>query len=359
MTVPFLDRPRLERLIRGASVLGTGGGGSYSVARALVDDLDRRALRPRLLDPAALPTDAFGVSTVVLGGGLSHEQLEALPMIADRPASLRAARALAAHVGRSIDFVFPIELGPQNTMEAVRLAALLDVPLLDADAAGRAVPEMHQTTVSAHGIALAPFAIATFQGDLAVIAETGSEARNEALCRALAIASGGVICVAGFALSGRQASAILIPQTLSRCIALGELIGAGRQPAAQLAEQLGGRIAFEGRVREQPIDTAGGFFRGMLELDGSDRFAGERYRIGIQNEFMWAWRGDRLDARCPDLICVVQRDSGIGKVTYGHGFENAIEPGEWLSVLHVPAPEVWSSGRLPDPFPPPPPLPPA
>jgi len=350
-----LGREALQRLIRGASVLGTGGGGSYSLARAIVDDLDRRSLQPTLLAADALRPDMLGVSTVILGGGLSQAQIDAMPMIVDAPASLRAALMLERHLGRRFDFVFPIEIGPQNTMEAVRLAALLDVPLLDGDCAGRAVPEMHQTTLSGFGIPLAPYAVATFRDDLLLVAGVGGEERNEALCRAIAIASGGVICVSGFSVTAAALQPALIRGTPARCIDIGADIGSepgrGDFPAGRLASKLGGRIAFEGSVARFDIDTAGGFFRGVLVLAGIDAFAGEHYRIGIQNEFMWGWRGDVLDVQCPDLLCVVDAASGLGKVTYGNGFENAIRQGERLAVLHVPADPVWTDGRIANPFP--------
>jgi len=98
-----------------------------------------------------------------------------------------------------------------------------------------------------------------------------------------------------------------------------------------------------------------GFFRGWLTLAGTGPFAGSRYLVGIQNEFMWAWRDGVLDIQCPELICVVDSASGLGKVTYGNGFENAVAEGEDLTVLQLPAAEVWRSEAGRRRFPPPPP----
>lgn len=344
----------LHRLVLGASVLGTGGGGSFSRGRAMVEDLDRKGLRPQLLDPSDLPPDALGISTAMLGGGLTHEDVERLEGRSPEPPSVPAARALAAHLGRPIDFVFPVELGPQNTLEAVRLAAYLGVPVLDGDCAGRAVPEMHQTTLSLFDIPLTPFVVATFQGDLAILAQVADAARTEALCRALATASGGLVCVTGFPVEGRRMQQALIPGTLSRCMDIGSRLGPGRRPAKALAALCEGRVAFQGRVQAFEVACRGSFFRGFLDLEGCGPFAGARYRVGIQNEFMWAWRDGVLDIPGPDLVCVLDTDSGIGKVTYGHGFENAIELEEDLTVLHLPCATVWGSeaGRASFPSPP-------
>lgn len=344
----------LERLLRGASVLGTGGGGSFSRGRAILAELQARGLESRLLALEDLPAAALGVATAVAGGGLTHEAVERLEALAPEPPAVAGARALAAHLGRPVDFVYALEIGPQNTLEALRLAAFLGVPLVDGDCAGRAVPELGQTTLSLAGIPLAPFVGATFQGEVVLVAALPDPGRGEVLCRALAQAGGGLVCLTGFPVTGAQLRQALLPGTLSRCMALGALLGPGRRPAEALAAAAGGRVAFTGRALPAEIRLDGGFFRGFLDLEGSDAFAGRRYRIGIQNEFMWSWLDGRLDARCPDLICVVEADSGLGKVTYGHGFELAIEAGEALAVLHLPCAEAWRSARGRAAFPAPP-----
>jgi hypothetical protein len=230
-------------------------------------------------------------------------------------------------------------------MEAVRLAAFLKVPLLDGDCAGRAVPEMHQTTLSLLQIPLMPMVVATYQGDLVVLSRVASDERGEALCRALAVSSGGLVCITGFPVEGNRIKEALIPGTIRACLEIGRFIGPGRQPAECIAANLRGRITFRGLVRAFEVACEGGFFRGMLELEGVGPYKGCLYRVGIQNEFMWSWRDQELDIQCPDLVCVLETGSGLGKVTYGHGFENAIVVDEDLTVIHVPAAAIWDSER--------------
>lgn len=348
-----LEASDLERLLWGASVLGTGGGGSFSRGRAILQSLVQLNRFPRLISLDELPTEGLGISTAMVGGGLTNEAVEALEALASEPPSLLGARALSAFVGQPITFVFAAELGPQNTLEAIQLAALLDVPLVDGDCVGRAVPELHQTTLSVQGIPMTPFVLATFQGDVSLMAQVANDARAEALCRAIASASGGLVSLTGFPMSPAEAKRALIPHTLSHCMALGHQLGEGRFSPERFAQAASGRIAFRGRVAQCEVRMQGGFFRGRLDLEGLNGFAGSRYHVGIQNEFMWAWRGDRLDIACPDLVCVVDSRTGIGKVTYGHGFEHAIETGEDLTVLHLPCASPWRTEegrrRFPDP----------
>ena len=230
-----LDGDALRRLMLGASVLGTGGGGSFSEARAIVAALERRGLFPTLLPASALDAEALGVSTALLGGGLSHADLERLLRSTSEPPSLQGARALERYLGRRIDFVFAAELGPQNTLEAVQLAANLGVPIVDGDCAGRAMPELQQSTLSLHNIALNPYVVTSFQGDVAIVPHAASNERNEALCRALAQASGGVVALTGFTVTARTLRPALIEGTLARCIEIGACIGPQHYPAERIA----------------------------------------------------------------------------------------------------------------------------
>jgi DUF917 family protein len=311
---------------------------------------------PRLVDVDALAPEALGVTVGMLGGGLSNADVMRMEASVAGPLSLKAARAFERILGRPLDFVYASELGPQNTLEAVALGALLDLPVPDGDCAGRAVPELTQTTLDLCGISAAPFVLASFQGDVVVVAEAGPGNRAEQLSRAAAMASGGLVCFLGFPLDGRRLREALIPGTLSRCMALGREIGPGRWPGATLARLGGGAVGFRGTVSGFQVGGGDGFFRGWLDLAGTGEFAGSRYRIGIQNEFMWAWRDGSLVHRCPDLICVVDSATGLGKVTYGNGFEHSVEPGEDLTVLHLPAAEVWRSAAGRSRFPAPPAL---
>jgi len=362
MAAPRPDSCRLSLddlgcLMRGASVLGTGGGGSFAVGRLRLQALG--ATRPLLVPLealAALGPDALGVTVGMLGGGLTGAEVARMEAGQAEPLALRAARALERVLGRRLDFVYAAELGPQNTLEALALGAMLDLPVPDGDCAGRAVPELGQTTLELGRVAPVPFVLASFQGDLLVVAEAGPD-RAEQLCRAMAVASGGLVCFVGYPLDGRRAQEVLIRGSLSHCLAMGREIGPGRWPGAALASLGGGRVAFRGRVAAFEVAGGDGFFRGHLGLDGTGPFAGSRYRVGIQNEFMWAWRDGVLDIRCPELICVVDSASGLGKVTYGNGFENAVAMGEDLTVLQLPAAEVWRSDAGRRRFPPPP-LPP-
>lgn len=297
----------------------------------------------RLIAVDDLHSENLGITTAVLWWGLSHEQLEKLEASINHPLSLSGARRLENYFGKNIGFVFPIEIGPQNSMVAMELASHLWVPFIDGDCAGRSVPEMQQTTLSVHNIPLAPFVISTFQGDSMMMFTSQSDERYEAICRAIAMASWGVINVSGFSFDGQTAKKVVIPGTISKCIQIGEIIQKKENIINNILLTTGGSLAFSGITKDFSIDNSKGFFEGHLTLEWVGDYARQEYKIWFRNEYLFSWKNGEKDISCPDLICVINSETGIGKVTYGQGFENEILPGEALTVFSVPAPEAWNN----------------
>ena len=62
-------------------------------------------------------------------------------------------------------------------------------------------------------------------------------------------------------------------------------------------------------------------------------------RIAFQNEFTVAWRDDEPCATTPDLICVLDQDSGEAIGT------EVIRFGQRVAVVALPAPEMLLSER--------------
>src|SRR5687768_6631736 len=126
-----IDEEALEAIALGAAVLGTGGGGNpylgWLRARRLLR-LGRRVRVVRLgdLDPDALviPTSGIGAPTVGV------EKIER------GTECLCAVEAIEAVLGRRAAAVMTDEIGGANALEAMVVACLKDVPVLDADSMG-------------------------------------------------------------------------------------------------------------------------------------------------------------------------------------------------------------------------------
>jgi hypothetical protein len=56
--------------------------------------------------------------------------------------------------------------------------------------------------------------------------------------------------------------------------------------------------------------TTGGFARGEAIIQGFQDDAGSTMRVAIQNENLVAWRDEQVLITVPDLICILDDDSG-------------------------------------------------
>ena len=100
---------------------------------------------------------------------------------------------------------------------------------------------------------------------------------------------------------------------------MGETLRAARaehgDPVAALKDLLGARELFHGRITDIERRTEGGFARGRAVFAGVEGDSGHTLRLDFQNEFLIAERDDTVLATTPDLIAVVEADSGAPVTT--------------------------------------------
>lgn len=99
-----------------------------------------------LANLSELPDDAYIATPYGCGApkGLSakgEEKYRNLPH-PDEPSSLLAFRSMEEYMGEPFFAVSSTELGGANTAEALHVACQLGLPIMDADPAGRSVPEL-------------------------------------------------------------------------------------------------------------------------------------------------------------------------------------------------------------------------
>jgi DUF917 family protein len=96
-----------------------------------------------------------------------------------------------------------------------------------------------------------------------------------------------------------------------------------------------GKRLFNGKVVEVERRTTAGFLRGAAGIEGLEGCSGRRIDIDFQNEWIVAWEAGVAVASSPDLICVLDSDSGEAIGT------DIIRYGQRVTVLALPAPELF------------------
>ena len=338
-----LNRQDLHDILYGCTILGTGGGGSLDKGLALVDKALDSGRDFTLVGLEEVPAEGLVAAPYMCGSisPLTEEQeklYENLPRIDEVP-TLRAFRALEEHLGERIYGVISCELGGGNTAEAFYVAATLGRPIVDADPAGRSLPELQQSTFYMNDISINPVAVASEFGDVAVLTEVVDDFRAESLIRALAVASKNSVGVAGHVSKGSILKNSVIPGAITYALNIGRAYRQGKNEGKGPAAALGAYSLFQGKVNSIEWRDEGGFTLGEINTAGDGDFAGSTYRIWFKNENIMAWKDGKVDVTVPDLICVFDSASG----------EPVINPhfsvGMHISVVGLPGAEQWRTPK--------------
>jgi uncharacterized protein len=323
----------LADLARGAAVLGTGGGGDPHVGRLLAEAALREHGPVTLVDVAEVPEDAVVLPVAMMGA--PTVMVEKLPS-ADQVAT--AVEALAKYLGRTPTHLACIEAGGVNSTIPFVAAAQLGLPLVDGDGMGRAFPELQMVLPTLAGIDATPMAIVDEKGNRGVL-DTISNHWAERLARTATIDMGCSSIISLFAMSGADLRRGWVPGTLSLCDEVGRTIAAARRehrdPVAAVVGVLGGRVLHTGKVVDVARRTATGFARGEGTVEGVGEDAGSSMLLHFQNEHLIAERDGTIEATTPDLIMVLETDTGEPITTEGLRF------GQRVSVLAAPCDPRW------------------
>jgi DUF917 family protein len=351
----------------GAAVLASGGGGSYQDAVAILDQLEKTGWKHQVAVGAY-----DGVSNcAVLALMGSPDAASALTLDDVRHAMANTLAGFESASSLRLHNVIPVEIGPINSILPLIAVALSDghiAMVVDGDGAGRAVPELPQTTyAAAAGWLPGPCVLAT---DAATAAAAESAVLNAADAARVETLAAGVVngfgnfsgialwpsCESnGFALRGHY-----LPGTLGQARDLGVFLASvpSTQALADKIHTLTGREA-------QPVVTnfyltavtqatsGASLDSGVIRLDNHPdpaKSTESHYLYNLnENLIMYSSRSPCPDVVAPDSICYYSESTG-------EGFSNALNDlalyfdvtsgkstGKVVSVLKVAAAQAFYS----------------
>ena len=323
----------IESLAIGAWILGTGGGGSPYLALLNMRALYRQGARVSLLDPLDLADDDLVAVVSNMGAPLVGQE-----RLTDPRTVARAVEMMEEYIGRRFRAIMTVEIGGGNALQPFMAAALLDRPVVDADAMGRAFPEAQMTSFAIHDLRMYPLTLADVRDNAVIVARAASWKWMERLSRKACVEVGSIASTCKAPRTGKEVKACGILHTTSKAIRLGETVQAARRahrdPIEAVLEAERGLLLFRGKIRDVARRTTEGFLRGSATVDGLDEFRGRTFDLAFQNEFAVGWLDGVPRVTTPDLICVMDTVSGeaIGTETLRYG--------QRVSVVALPAPPV-------------------
>lgn len=317
------SREDVEDLVLGCTFYGTGGGGNPKLGlRLLLDDLARLG-EIRISDPSDIRDDAW-VCTPYLMGSIAPRTDKALADMARLGLTKRMGMAdhiallalmeLQSYAGVEVEAFVPIELGGANTPVPIDLALSLGKKVVNGDYAGRAIPEIVQTTTYLADKPTHPTAYVDEWGNVSIIKTAVNYFLAEALGKTISLAAHGHLAGAGLLMRAKEMKEVLIPNTLSECLLAGQTIrraaASKPDPAEAVAEAAKGWVLFRGKVSKKQWEDREGYMWGINTIEGQDQFQGHTFKIFFKNENHITWLDDKPHVTSPDIIEVIHRNSG-------------------------------------------------
>lgn len=298
----------VEHIALGAGVLGTGGGGNPYLGKLVVQGAIREGSAITIIPPDAVGDDDLLIAV----SGMGAPTVSAEKLSRGNEATV-AFRAIEEHLDEKARAVVCGEIGGGNSMTPLEVAARVGLPVVDADPMGRAFPELQMDTFSIGGVSTSPAALADEKGNVIIMARTQDPLWSERLGRTVTVAMGGSAGLAMPVLRGRQLKSTGIWGSYTLAHRIGIAVRRAQREKCrpeQALAPMGASLLFRGKIMDIKRETTGGFARGMAVIQGFAGDAGSVLRVAIQNENLVAWRDERVIITVPDLICILEDETG-------------------------------------------------
>jgi uncharacterized protein len=333
-----VDLDEISALATGAWILGAGGGGNPYHSFLNLRELYKKGARVELLDPTELEDDDRVAVVSSMGAPLVGEERLQDPEVAAKPVKM-----MEAYLGVSFRGIMSVEIGGSNALQPFLAAAVLDRPVVDADAMGRAFPEAQMTSFAIGGLSPFPLTLADVRDNEVIVARAASWKWMERLSRKACVEVGSVAATCKAPRTGKEVKEWGIQNTTSRAIRLGQVVREARRmkadPIHALLDAENGKALFRGKVKDVSRRTTEGFLRGFTEIEGLDSDRGHVFRLEFQNEFAIGTLDGGVNAMVPEILCVLDSVSGEAVGT------EALRYGQRVTVAVLPAPPLLTTER--------------
>ncbi|HZR91908.1 MAG TPA: DUF917 domain-containing protein [Gaiellaceae bacterium] len=329
-----LGPDELADLAIGCAVLGAGGGGDPRTGLLMALQAIDEHGPVRLVSYDDLPGDGI----VMPCGGVGAPTVS-IEKLGNSDEGRRLRNRVEHLLDRPVVALMSAEIGGTNGLLPTAWASTLGLPVLDADGMGRAFPEMQQVSMHVAGISPNPCVLTDERGNTLVVETIGGR-WVERVVRALAVELGARASVAVYVLTVEQARTATVSGTVTLARRIGALLRAAEaDPVAELVNELAGFRLVRGKIVDVERRTTGGFARGSALVEGLGADAGRTLRLEIQNENLVALEEGRVLASVPDIITVLDDESGTAVTT------ERLRYGQRVSVIALPCHPIWRSDR--------------
>ncbi|MHA1302815.1 MAG: DUF917 domain-containing protein [Candidatus Heimdallarchaeaceae archaeon] len=358
MSIRTLTEEELEYLIIGAKILGTGGGGSEKEAKKMVQQLVKEGKKVRLCAIDAIPEEEMCAIVGIVGGGITERERAFVKDLETtiHDSMVEAAKKLEQYLidtstisKKGLYGFYATEMGPENIIIPLYVAAKLEKIAVDGDACGRSKPEIVLSTTNVYGAPITPLAIVSKYGDVSILESTVDDYRAETIVRQMAIISGGEVGCCRCPIHGKDLkNGAIIKGTITKAIKLGKNVVEAREKRKDLSEVISdtieGKIIFKGQVEEFERIEKGGFVWGKIIFQGSEgtEYQNQQLLVDYKNEYLSAILEKEIIAQVPDSIIIIDSKTGEGLTPWEEDFKNKQRE---TTIIWKRAAEIWHTPK--------------
>jgi len=333
-----LQPEELELLATGAWILGAGGGGSPYLGYLNLKRLYKEGHRAQIMQPEDLADDDMIAVVSNMGAPLVGQERLTDPAFATKPVAM-----MEEYLGRKFRAVMAVEIGGGNAIQPFQVACMTGLPVVDADAMGRAFPEAQMTSFAICDLQPFPLTLADIHDNGVVIPRAASWKWMERLSRKACVEVGSIAATCKAPRTGKEVKDCGILHTVTQAIDIGRTVATARKqhgdPINAVVDGHNGRVLFRGKVQDMERRATEGFLRGKAEFTGLDDFRGRTFSLDFQNEWLLGRLDGEVTVMVPDIVCVMDTISGEAIGT------EVMRYGQRVTIIALPPPAILCEPR--------------
>ena len=333
-----LQPEELELLATGAWILGAGGGGSPYLGYLNLKRLYKEGHRAQIMQPEDLADDDMIAVVSNMGAPLVGQERLTDPAFATKPVTM-----MEEYLGRKFRAVMAVEIGGGNAIQPFQVACMTGLPVIDADAMGRAFPEAQMTSFAICDLQPFPLTLADIRDNGVVIPRAASWKWMERLSRKACVEVGSIAATCKAPRTGKEVKDCGILHTVTQAIDIGRTVATARKqhgdPINAVVDDHNGRVLFRGKVQDMERRATEGFLRGKAEFTGLDDFRGRTFSLDFQNEWLLGRLDGEVSVMVPDIVCVMDTVSGEAIGT------EVMRYGQRVTIIALPPPAILCEPR--------------
>ena len=323
----------------GGSLLGGGGGGSMEEGK-IIGEMAVNIGNPTLVDIEDLPDDATILTVSAVGAPAAKGSCT-------KPMDYVRAIEILRMNNIQVDAIITCENGGLATVNGWFQSAVLNIPVVDAPANGRAHPMGIMGSMGLHSIEgyisrQAAVGGNPQEGRYLEIYVSGTLDMVARIIRQTSVFAGGLVAVARNPVGVEYARKNAAVGAITQAIEIGKIMIEARSSedmGEKILQYTGGKKIGEGVVEDTKLETTGGFDIGNVTVETGK----VSYELAFWNEYMCIEKeGNRL-ATFPDLIVTLSLETNLPLTTA------EIKKGQRVAILHIPKENLKLGAGMKDP----------